>query len=426
MFERIVNMTIRFFVSVWVVRYLGPEQYGVYSYALSFVGLFAAFSTLGLDNIVVRNLSREGASEGEILGTAFVLRVVAALGTIGIVAVTVFSVADRWLIQLAVLIVAGQLVFKAADVFDFWFQSEIKSKYPVWVRSGVTTLFAGSQVACILAGFSVLVFVGLVVMQSALQVVGTFLMYRLVRGAEDRPAWTFRWTMARRMMRDAWPLISAGLSVSVYMKIDQVMLGEMIGESAVGIYATAVKKSEVWDFIPTGIAGCGFPKIVSTKENASQEVYTERMQAFYDFVAFISYLIIVPVVISAAPVIELLFGAEYAASAPILQVHIWAFLFVSLGVARSRWLVTENFTRFAMFAAVLGAITNVGINFVLIPSYAGLGAAWATLIAQMVAAYVACLILPELRKVFIQLTRSIFLPFRLRGIGDRLRRAVEG
>lgn len=417
-------MTIRFFVGVWVVRYLGPEQYGVYSYALSFVGLFAALSTLGLDNIVVRNLSREGSSEGEILGTAFTLRVVAALLTMGVVAATVFSVADRWVVQLAVLVVAGQLVFKAADVFNFWFQAEIKSKYPVWVRSGVTLLFAGSQVAFILAGFSVLAFVSLVVGQAALQVLGTFLMYRLVRGAE-RPAWTFSSSVARQMTQDAWPLIFAGLSVSVYMKIDQVMLGEMVDEAAVGIYATAVKVSELWYFIPAAIAGSVFPKIVSTKENASQTVYDERMQTLYDLVALISYSIVVPVLLSATPLIELLFGVEYAAAAPILQVHIWAFLFVSLGVARGKWLVTENFTRFAMFATLLGAIANVGLNVILIPTHAGLGAAWATLISQGVAAYFSCLMIPSLRKVFVQMTKAIGLPFRPWEVSDGLQNVIS-
>ena len=226
--------------------------------------------------------------------------------------------------------------------------------------------------------------------------------------------------MAQRMMRDAWPLIFAGLSVSVYMKIDQVMLGEMIGESAVGIYATAVKISELWYFIPAAIAGSVFPKIVSTKENASQAVYDERMQVFYDAVALISYLIIIPVVLSATPLIELLFGVEYAASAPILQVHIWAFLFVSLGVARGKWLVAENFTRFAMFASLLGAIANVGLNIILIPTHAGLGAAWATLLSYGVSVYVSLLLLKKLWPVLYQLSIALLAPFRLPSIVKRI------
>jgi O-antigen/teichoic acid export membrane protein len=411
MFERIINMTIRFFVGVWVVRYLGPEQYGVYSYALSYVGLFTAVSTLGLDGIVIRNLSSEQWSEGEVMGTAFALRIAAGVLTMGGVAATVFSVGDDWITQIAVLVVSGQLVFKAADVFKLWFKSEIKSRYPVWVRSGVTVLYAGSQIACILAGLPVLAFVVLVMAQTGFKVFGTYLMYRFVSEGGNSE-WSFDWAAAQNMMGDAWPLIFAGLSVSIYMKVDQVMLGEMVGQSAVGIYATAVKVSELWYFIPAAIAGSVFPKIVDTMENASNEVYRERMQAFYDMVALLSYLVIIPMTFSAGPLVELLFGTEYAEAGSILQVHIWAFLFVSLGTARGKWLVTENFTIFAMMSTAVGAISNISLNVLLIPVHTGVGAAWATLVSQMLAAYFTCLLFPSVWPAFNQMTKALLIPFR--------------
>ena len=413
MLERIVNMTIRFFVGVWVVRYLGPEQYGVYSYALSFVGLFTAVTTLGLDSIVIRNLSSEEWSEGEVMGTAFGLRIGAAVVTMGAVAATIFSVNDQWLTQLAVLIVSGQLVFKSADVFKLWFKSEIKSKYPVWVRSGVVMMNSATQVAFILLGLPVLAFVVLILAQSALKAAGTYLMYQMV-SERGRVKWTFRWGAARTMMQDAWPLILAGLSVSIYLKIDQVMLGEMVGESAVGVYATAVKISELWYFIPTAIAGSVFPKVVSSKENASVEVYRRRMQVFYDVAALLSYLVIIPVVLSAGPLITLLFGPEYAEAASILQVHIWAFLFVSLGIAQGKWLVAENFTRFRMFASIFGAVVNVGFNILLIPMYGGFGAAWATLLAQAAAGYISLIFLKSVWPLFRQISLALISPLRIR------------
>lgn len=424
MLERVVNMTIRFFVGVWVVRYLGPEQYGVYSYALSFVGLFTALTTLGLDGIVIRNLSSEEWSEEEVMGTAFGLRIGAAVLTMIVVAATIFSVNDEWITQIAVLVVSGHLVFKSADIFKLWFQSEIKSKYPVWVRSGVVVVNSAIQVAFILLGLPVLAFLALFLVQSGLKAGGSYLMYRFV--SEGGSAnWTFQWRAARTMMQDAWPLIFAGLSVSVYMKIDQVMLGEMVGESAVGVYATAVKISELWYFIPTAIAGSVFPKVVSSKQNASAEVYRERMQAFYDAVALLGYVIIVPVTLSAGPLIELLFGVEYVEAASILQVHIWAFLFVAIGTAQGKWLVTENFTRFAMFTAVLGGLANVGLNVLLIPSYAGLGAAWATLLSQGVANYLCFFLVQKLWPVLGQLTKALIAPLRLRSSLRGIKKVAE-
>lgn len=417
MFERGVNMTVRFFVGVWLVRYLGPESYGVYSYALSLVGLFAAFATLGLDHIVIRNLTRGRYEEGEIMGTALGLRLCAGIATMAAISAMVLQTQDDPLRQFVVIVVAGKLVFTAADVFDFWFQSEIQSKYVVWVRSSVTLLYAGGQALCILAGFSVRAFAILVTLQALLQVVGTFTAYKMV--SEDTTRWGVRLDVARDMMLDAWPLIVAGLSIAVYMKIDQVMLGEMKNDAAVGIYATAAKISELWYIIPTAIAGSVYPKIVELRESSSAEHYQQRMQDIYDVMAAIAYVIVIPVFLTADVVIDLLFGDSYAASSEILKVHTWAFLFVAIGVVRGRWLIAENYTRFAMVAALIGAVVNVGLNYTLIPEYAGIGAAWATLLAQVASVLLSCLIWSRLHVVFRQMIKALLVPFRLRSVFAR-------
>ncbi|WP_251979421.1 flippase [Salinibacter ruber] len=422
--ERVVKMAISFFVGVWVVRYLGPEQYGVYRYAISLVGLFTAVTTLGLDRIVIRNLSSSEWSGGEVMGTAFVLRIGGGIVTMLAVAAITFSSNDKWITQLAVLIVSGRLLFVSLDIYKLWFKSEIKSKYTVWVRSGVKFAYSGLQVLFILLGLSVISFVTLYLIQAGLKVFGAFIMYKYV-SKNGTTGWEFDFELAQVMMEDAWPLIFSGISVAVYMKVDQVMLGRLVGEKSVGVYATAVKISEMWYFIPTAIAGTVFPKIISSKENVSEKLYYKRMQALYDLVSLLSYSIIVPVVLSAEPLIGFLFGVEYVGSAEILKVHMWAFLFVSLGATQGRWLVAENFTRFAMVAAILGASVNVGLNIILIPSYGGAGAAWATLISQAASTYVAYFFYKRLWQVLIQLSKALIVPLRLRaaldGIGDILR-----
>ncbi len=409
-FEKVLNKGVRFFVGVWVVRYLGPEAFGTYSFGLSFVGIFMAFSTLGLNEILVRNLSRQGREDGEILGTALVLRSFGGVATMGVVAVTIGLIQDSWTTQLVVLLLSFQLVLKGIDVFDYWFKSEIQSKYPVIVRSIVTVMYAGGQVACIMLGLSVEAFAALVAIQLALQTAGIYVAFRLVR--EEQPNWTVSRTVAWDMMADAWPLIIAGLSVSVYMKVDQVMLGQMVGDTEVGIYATAVKISELWYFIPITIASSVFPKIVSMRENVSDGVYEERMQALYDGMALLAYAIIIPMTFLAGPIVELLFGNAYSASAPVLQVHVWAFLFVALGVARGRWLVAENLTRFSMVSTLIGALANLAINYVLIPSFESNGAAWATLLSYSVSVWGTLLLMPNLRKTFVMIGKSLLVPFR--------------
>jgi O-antigen/teichoic acid export membrane protein len=72
--EKILRMIVGLFVGIWVARYLGPEQFGLLSYAQSFVGLFTAIATLGLDGIVVRELVKDPSRRDELIGTAFWLK----------------------------------------------------------------------------------------------------------------------------------------------------------------------------------------------------------------------------------------------------------------------------------------------------------------------------------------------------------------
>ena len=198
--ERLVDMTIRFFVGAWLVRYLGPDHFGVYSYALSFVVLFGAFSSLGLDNITVRDLSQGKQAAGPILATVFVLRLAAAVVTIGLIAATIFSVEEDALTRVAILIAAGQLLFHPANIIDLWFQSQVRSKYVVWMRSLVTVLFSGSQVVFILAGLPLPAFLVLILIQVALTAVGLVVCFKIA--GPGPVSWRPHLSIARAMLRD--------------------------------------------------------------------------------------------------------------------------------------------------------------------------------------------------------------------------------
>ena len=425
MLERLVELAIRFLVGAWVIRYLGPGQFGVYSYALSFVALFTVIATLGLDQITVRDLARDPDSAGDVLATAFALRAWAAVITFGLVVGVTLLVEDDPVTRAAILIVAGQLFLHPANVLDLWFQSQVRSEFVVWTRSAVTLLVAAAQIACILAELPLQAFLVLVLVQSAMKGLGMYACFRIAGPVDVR--WRYVSRLAAGMLRDAWPLLFAGLSISVYMRIDQVMLGMMVGVEAVGTYGAAVRVSEIWHFLPTALAVSVFPGIVQMRSGVPADVYHRRLQALYDGMALYSYAIILVMIAGAPLVVHLLFGTAYHDSVAILRVHIWALMFVSLGTVYSRWLVAEGLAVFSMVTTILGAVTNVALNIALIPSFEGLGAAWATVIAQAIAAYLSTLLFRPLRPMFIRLTKALAVPFRFRAIRLSLRpeRKVE-
>ena len=185
----------------------------------------------------------------------------------------------------------------------------------------------------------------------------------------------------------------------IYMRIDQIMIQEMLGEREVGLFSAAVRISEVWYFIPMIITASLFPSIVNAKK-ISEELYYARLQRLYTFMVWLAIAIALPMTFLSDWLVTLLYGESYREAGQVLMVHIWAGVFVFLGVASGRWLISENLQWIAFYRTFSGAIINIILNFVLIPIYGLIGAAIATVIAQTMAAFVCDILSKKTRMAF--------------------------
>lgn len=404
--DRVLRLGVGLVVGIWVARYLGAEQYGIYNYALAYVGLFGVLATLGLDTITVRDLVREPVRQDVILGTVFGLKVIGAVVACLMVttAISVQRPADG-LMRLIVFLLAGGLALHAFDAIDFWFQSRVQSKYTVIARNTAFLTTAVIRVLLIQLEAPLLAFVVAGLGEVALGATGLIVAYRR-QGGRLR-AWRFDMGCAGQLLKESWPLILSGLAIMIYMRIDLIMLGELVNDRAVGMYAAATRLSEVWYFIPTTIVSSVFPSIIEARKRNEAEYY-RRLQQLFDLMAGLALVIAVPMTALSSWVIYVLYAAEYAAAGPILAVHIWAAVFVFLGVAQSPWDVAEGLTRLALMRTVIGAVVNVGLNLLLLPTYGGLGAAIATVVAQACSACLANALSRKTRVILRLQLRALF------------------
>jgi PST family polysaccharide transporter len=196
------------------------------------------------------------------------------------------------------------------------------------------------------------------------------------------------------------------MAIMVYMKIDQIMLGQMLGDDAVGIYSAAVRISEVWYFIPMMIVASVFPSILEAKKRDETQ-YLQRLQRLYDIMVWLSVAIALPMTFVSTPIVIALFGPAYAESGTVLAIHIWASVFVFLGVASSQWFVAENRQILSFQRTLLGALVNVILNLVLIPDFGPIGASVATVVAYAIAAFFADVMQKETRQTFAMKLKSM-------------------
>lgn len=405
--DRIVRLGVGLLVSVWVARYLGPQLFGVYNYAIAFVGLFGFVSTLGLDSIVVRDIVHAPQDANEILGTAFTLKLIGATLTVivTISTVSLFRSNDPAMPLLVGLIAAGTL-FQAFDAIDFWFQSQIQSKYTVYARNAAFLIISLVKVVLIQLQAPLIAFAGAALAEIALGSIGLITAYRLT-GHTVRQ-WRASLARARSLLGASWPLMLTSIAVWVYMRIDQVMLGSLADDRALGIYSAAVRLSEVWYFIPGAIVSSVFPAILRSKK-IDEQLYYDRVQRLFNLMAALSYIIVLPLTLLADPIINLLYGPSYREASGMFVVLMWTGLFVALGVAREAWAVTEGLMRFSFATTVAGAITNIVLNVIFIPRWGALASAWATLVAQAVAVSFSTLLYAPTRRIFVMQLKALIL-----------------
>lgn len=401
-----VRMSMSFLVGVWVVRYLGPEKYGFLSYAAAIIAFFSVFAKLGLDAITVRELVDNKIPKEKILGTAFYLKLWGSLLAIILSVITVFLLKGDPLITLVTAIVSFSLVFQASDVIDFWFQSHVISKYVAFARSGACIVSGVFKVYLIMIDASLVWFAAAISVEAFLVAVGFVFAY--VRKHGDVMTWRFDKAVARELMMQAWPLILSAISVMIYMRIDQVMIGNMLGYEELGNYTVAVNLSEMWYFIPIIITASVFPAIIQTKKR-DNKLYYERLQKLYDIMVWLAIAIAIPMTFLSDWIVQILYGTEYIQAGDVLAIHIWAGIFIFLGASSGKWFIAENLQSLAFRRTLYGMIINVVLNVFLIPCYGMQGAAWATLIGQSFAAYFSDVLDVRTRKMFFMKTKS-FLP----------------
>lgn len=375
-------MFISLFVGVWVARYLGPDNFGLLSYAQSFVFLFTAVATLGLDGIIVRELVKEPSKRDVLLGTAFFLKAIGAIIVVPLVFFAVqFTDSDQNTKNIVIFVSLGT-IFQSFNVIDFYYQAEVKSRYVALANSWSLVLTSLAKIVLILSDAPIIYFVWVILFDSALLALG-LVYYYSKSSALSIFTWRFDFNLAKNVFRDSWPLMFSGLVVSIYMKIDQIMIKEMMDAEAVGNYAAALRLSEVWYFVPMLIAASVFPAILNAR-SISEELYNHRLRLLYTAMVWIALALAIPITFLSDWIIVFLYGVEYKDAADVLVIHIWGAVPIFIGVAFSKYLTAENYVLKGFFRTFSGAVINVLLNIYFIQWYGIVGAALASLISQLV------------------------------------------
>ena len=403
--EKIITMLFSVVVTSIVARYLGVEQYGLVNYIISTVMLFTSFSTLGMERITIKDIIEKKDSEEKILGTSLYIRIIGGTILLIISQITIYLLNENDILaQILGFIVGTSMLFRSFEVIEYYLQSQMKQKTIAIIRFCATIIITVLRILVVVYDLGIIGFTATYLVESV--VVAILLQIWYKKHIKLKPK--FNIDYAKRLLKRCWYVALSGLMVTLYMRIDQVMLGTMLNSKIEnGIYSAAVRIAEIWYFIPTAIVAAFQPIIVLSKRK-NQVQYDKNMQRLYDVISIVGITFAIGISIFGELAVQILYGEKYYGAIDVLKISVWAGLFATLGTARSVWLVCENLQKYTLIYTITGSIVNISLNYILIPSIGAKGAAIATLIAQFVTNVIALMPFKKTRKSSYMILKSIF------------------
>ncbi len=403
--EKGIRLLVGVLVGFIVARYLGPERLGQYGYCVALIGLLQFLPELGLDVLIRREIITRPDKASDIVAVGTLMRLIA--GAISYLLIVVFAlivVSDS--AERSMLLILGTVFFQPAPmVAGLWFHARLQSHFVIGAQVFALLVTAGIRLLFVYTDAPVETFAFALALEFLLGGLLVALCARwrgLLRGLWDP-------TLASSLIREAWPIALSAFAVVIYMKIDTVMLKVLDGAGVAGAYVAAVRITEIWYSVAAALATSALPALLRRRKRGKSE-YNSMLHGFFDLSTAMAYVFALPVSFLAPLVVRVVYGESFSNTGPILSVHVWAGVFVFLTAARGQWLVGEGLTRFLLPTAVVGALSNIILNFALIPLYGGMGAAWATLISFLLSGFLTSFFWKEMRPIGWMQLRALLVP----------------
>lgn len=390
----LIQMVLSFIIGMISARYLGPSNFGVINYAAAIVAFFTSIASLGMEGVLVNEFTRQEYKSSEVLGTSLVMGLVSSLLS-SIIVVILVGVLKHWdsLMVAVAFLQSLTLIFKAFNVFDYWFQSKLLSKYPSIIKCLSYIVMSGYKIFLLITNKSVVWFAFSLGVDTLFIALGLLFCYFFI----EKEKIGFNAKLIFPIFVQSSPFIISGLVSVIYTQIDKVMIEQILNDSTqTGLYSAALTVCSTWLFLPQAFITSARPVILEMKDRDDSR-YLIRLKQLYSFIIWGCITVAAVITIFAPTIVWILYGKDYAATAGTLRILIWYTVFSMIGTARGIWILCEKKNKYVWRYLIVGSLVNVILNAGLIPFMGITGAALATVIAQFTSAIIAPVFYKETR-----------------------------
>ncbi|WP_158611101.1 flippase [Prevotella sp. OH937_COT-195] len=399
---KIVNLLGSLFVGILVTRYLGPEQFGLMNYVISYVMLFQILASFGLDSIEIREEARNRQEYNKYIGTAFYLKL--ALGAVVFIlciSMSVFLEADRFTTYM-VAMYALSMIANSFNVIRNYFMAIVDNEYVVKSEMARVVIGALIKIVLIIFDADLAWFIAATAFDTLLVAGGYVMSYIKKTGSPG--AWFFDKKTAVFLLKESFPLMLTSAAVIIYQRIDQVMIGQMLDNNSVGIFSVAVRIVDIIIYIPFILSDTLTPVLVSAKEKSYEE-YCIKAQRFINISFWSTFLVALIISMLSKWILLLLFGSQYIDATTVLAILAFKSVTVALSSSAGKMLIIEGVQKWAILRDITGCIICVSLNFLLLPRYGIVAAACIAIISNLAAGYLSDAFIPAYRHIFVRQTK---------------------
>lgn len=406
---KIVNLLSGLIVGIIIARYLGPEQFGLMNYVISYVFLFQTFAIFGLDAIEVREEARNQTPIHVIIGTAFFLKIIFGAIFMFMAILTSWIMDADGYTTLLIAIYSFSIVVNSFSVIRNYFMAIVENEFIVKAEIARTLISIAIKIILLFFQASLTIFIIAYLFDFSLLASGYVMAYHS-KGKKMRE-WNFSLKCSKYLLKESFPLMLTSAAVIIYQRIDQVMIGQMIDKTAVGYFSVASRFVEVLIYIPMMLAQTITPILVSNREKSEVD-YIRKGQQFMNFSLWCSLLASILTSLFAYWIVLFTFGTAYLPAVTVLQILAFKAASVALSNTAGAMLVTEGIQRYAILRDGFGCIVCVILNYILLPRYGIIAAAFVAIASNVAAGYLADALIPAYRHLFSRQTKALLFGWK--------------
>lgn len=376
----ILSQVLTFFLVIAIAHYLGDAGLGKYSFAFSFAALFLILADMGLPTLITKEVAKDRILTNLHLTKTFTLKLIlnAVAFTITIAAIAI-SRKDYETIFLVALAGVAMFFYNLAGMYRAIFQAYEVMKYEASSRIIERVIAAGIGIFLLYRGFGIIsLFIILIFSNMAYY----FVLYMLVKIKISKVSLIIDKEAWKRSLKESMPFWITTVFISLYFRIDTILLGFMKGFTATGWYNAGLKIIEVVTRIPFLLIVAVFPTLAKFHKLSYDKTKLLYKRSF-QYMMMLSLPIATGLFLLADRIILNMYSPEFNNSVIVLQILAASLIFVFVNYLMGYLLNSIDKQKLFTLTAGVTTIFNVLLNIVLIPKYSYIGAAVATLISEV-------------------------------------------